>query len=86
VEKDGSFQTVRVKTVAFKSPADNYQVELRTSGGNKTRTTIKKLNRDINDLLFILTECGKKYLIPTKERRVRSSVTLSKKYDQYVIE
>lgn len=78
-------QRVQVKTTKFKTEYKVYQVQLTIKGGNRTGSTIKKLNADKVDLIFILTEEGTRYLIPVSELSNRSMINLGEKYTKYIV-
>lgn len=62
---NGTLEKVQVKTSRKKTKYGNYEVDLRTSGGNKSGTgKTKKLNPEKIDSLFIVTGDGRKYFIP----------------------
>jgi hypothetical protein len=85
VVDDGTLKRVQVKTTGYKSPNNNYVVGLKTCGGNQSFHTTKLFNNELVELLFILTNAGEKYLIPTSELVPKSSIHLSSTYNKYRI-
>lgn len=69
---------VQVKTTRFKAPS------LTTNGGNRSGSgKTKKFNDNSSDLLFVLTEAGECYSIPTSEINSTTIITLCEKYLPY---
>ena len=76
---------VQVKTTRYKR-IDNFIVELRTKGGNKTGSgKTKKIDLNMIDLLFVLTESKEMYLIPSEKIETETVITLGSKYSEYRI-
>jgi len=78
---------VQVKTTKAKNPEDNYRVELRTRGGNKTGTGRTKHWGEVDcDYLFIVTADNEKYLIPKEDTlHIKSEISLGKQKDLYKV-
>ena len=75
---------VQVKTTRFKAPSGNYTASLTTNGGNRSGSgKTKKFNDNSSDLLFVLTEAGECYSIPTSEINSTTIITLCEKYLPY---
>ena len=85
IEIDGILKKVQVKTTYAISPEGNYVVNLRVSGGNKSRTTVKHFNQDFADILFIVTENNVKYFIPIEDIDNRNSINLGRTRDKYIV-
>ena len=86
IDADGALSKVQVKTTYFRNEAGNYKANLRVSGGNRSGTgKVKNFNPFIVDYLFIVTESNEKYFIPARELVNVNSVTLSAKYDKYLV-
>jgi hypothetical protein len=79
----GSLQKVQVKTTTARSAGGVFIVSLRTNGGNQSFHTTKYFDRSASDLLFVLTDDGDVYLIPTAELAVRTSLSLCETYARY---
>lgn len=86
VERDGVLERVQVKTTSYKTPYDNYKVELRVKGGNKSGTG-KTKNFDCSKVesVFIVTQDNEKYYIPTVGLNNCSSITLGEQYKKYKV-
>lgn len=76
----GTLLKVQVKTTSYKDKkSEYYMVALRTKTYNKTKSFV---DSDC-DLLFVLTEEGKMYLIPRDEVKVRNGLTITNYFDKY---
>lgn len=86
VDTGNNLLKVQVKTTSCKSPHGIYQVALRTCGGNRSGSGKCKLFTDnSSDLLFVLTESGECYSIPTSEITTTTSINLGEKYLAYKV-
>lgn len=86
-ELDGGLKKVSIKTTRqLNRPKTNHVVTLKTSGGNKSGHTIKKFDNSTVDYLFVLTSHNKKYLIPSENIKVKTTLSLTKEYDKYLVE
>lgn len=86
VEKNSILERVEVKTSCYKAPSGNYEVVLKTCGGNRSaKDRITYFSANDSDILFILVGDGTKYLIPSKNAN-KSNITLGEKYIKYKIE
>lgn len=81
---DGNLLKIQAKTTRFKSDSGNYIVCLSTSGGNQREYWRKELNSSI-DYIFVVTEEGVCYSIPTYSLDSRNSLTLYDKYEPYKV-
>lgn len=81
----GELQRVQVKTTTYRNARGRFEVALRTNGGNKSRSTSKRFDPSTCELLFVLTDDDRRYLIPTKELRPRTALVLGAAYDRYVV-
>jgi hypothetical protein len=72
---DGTLKKVQVRTSRHQRNGGSYQVEMRTKGGNKTGETVKLFDPTKVDLVFVVTDDGKKFLLPSRECP-KQSVTL----------
>ena len=84
-DTEGNIKKVSVKTTRYLSDAGNYVVSLATDGGNRKEYWSKKLDRDYIDLIFIVTELGDCYSIPTSVLDSNKSLTLYSKYLPYKV-
>lgn len=80
---DGALHRVQVKTTTARSPGGVFIVSLRTNGGNQSFHTTKYLDSAACDLLFVLTDDGDVYVIPSAELTVRTSLSLCDRYARY---
>jgi hypothetical protein len=86
VVDDGTqLQRVQVKTTTCRSRSGHYVVQLVTSGGNQSFHTKKAFDPSTSDLLYVLTDDGERYLIPTAAISARSGLTLGAKVASYRI-
>jgi hypothetical protein len=77
---------VQVKTTTQRQKLGGYQVELRTLGGNQSWSgTVKYFNRHRIDYLFILTDDGRQFFIPSEVVPTRSINVGGKSYLDYEI-
>lgn len=85
IDDSNTLKKVQVKTSKSKSKHGAYIVELRTKGGNKSGQTIKLMNFDDIDLLFVLCENGSTYLIPSDKINGKGIIYVGKtKYNEYL--
>lgn len=82
---DGQLKKVQVKTTQYKSKYGTYNVNIKTCGGNKSNHKIHYFDCKNCDILFILTDSGDVYSIPSDEVKSKSTLTLSKKFDKFKI-
>jgi len=83
VDDGDRLQKVQVKTATGRSPRGAYVVRLVTSGGNRSRSTVKLFDAAASDLLFVLADDGRTYLIPSRDVRATTSIHLEPKYGHY---
>ncbi len=66
VEKDNILQRVQIKTSTIQASSGSFRVTLVTRGGNQSWSGISHyFDKTASELLFILTNNGNQYLIPT---------------------
>lgn len=82
VDTGNNLLKVQVKTTSCKSPHGIYQVALRTCGGTGK---YKLFTDNSSNLLFVLTENGECYSIPTSEITTTTSISLGEKYLTYKV-
>lgn len=85
IEEGVELKKVQVKTTYYKKPSGLYEAALKTSGGNQSSSHIKKLDKEAIDYLFVLTEDGQQYLIPSAEIKGTSAIILGEKYKQFLV-
>jgi hypothetical protein len=85
---DGQVLRVEVKTSAYMSQADRWQVTISTSGGNQSwNGLVKHFERDRCEYLFVLVGDGRRWFIPTGAVDSGSSLLLGgPKYKEFEID
>ena len=77
---------VQVKTTRFCVREGIYQANLKVCGGNRSGTGKTKLfQSSFVDFLFIVTQAGIKYLIPSGEVLATSAIVLGSKWNKYIV-
>ena len=84
VEKENTFYSVQVKATGCKTKYKNYQVALKSCGGTKGLKYKTVIETNV-DLLFIVTAEGEMYLIPKKNIKNYSTITLGTLYEKYKV-
>lgn len=74
---------VQVKTTTYRSPYGVYVVGLATRGGNQSFHTSKPFDAEACDVLYVLTDAGDRYLVPTAAVAARTSLNLGERYARY---
>lgn len=84
VEDSSGLHKVFVRTTTrTHSKGKIFECGLRTQGGNKSQFKIRKFDRDLVDIVFIVCGDGAKYLIPAQTIDCKSSISLGPRYQQY---
>ena len=87
VEFEGRLCGIQVRTTYHRKENGSYQANLRVLGGNRSGTgKVKQFDPELVDFLFIVTEDGQKYLIPSGAIHNRSSIALCNKYAEFRVE
>lgn len=78
-EGDG-LRRVQVKTTRYKTKYGIYSINLSVKGGNRSSigSTIKKF-----DAVFVLTDDGDSYYIPSKDITAKNILNLGNKYSKF---
>jgi len=84
VDKDNIIKKVQVKSTACKTKYGNYQVALKSCGGNRGKT-YKTLIETKIDELFILIEDLSIYILPIEEIKNKSTLNICQKYRKYKV-
>jgi hypothetical protein len=84
VDIDGHFAKVQCKTSTFQE-GGSYRVELRTCGGNKSGSSIKKLSSEEVDLVFVYSFDGRCYEFPARVLSGQSRLTLGPTKQRYKV-
>ncbi|WP_052664418.1 group I intron-associated PD-(D/E)XK endonuclease [Nitriliruptor alkaliphilus] len=83
VDDGERLQRVQVKTTTYRSPYGVFVVSLATRGGNQSFHTAKAFDRSSCELLYVLTDAGDRYLIPTSVIRSANTLSLGRRYDEH---
>lgn len=81
-DKDGELKRVQVKTSAYMRNG-SYEVGVKTCGGNRSGQSVKKLDKNDYDILFVLTSDGSVYEIPADDVESSTCLVLGSKYEKY---
>jgi hypothetical protein len=85
-EKDEKLYKVQIKTTKYKTKYGIYSVGLRTLGGNQSFHTIKHRKIGDYDLLYVLTDENRSYLIPDNAFNCIHSIALNDSMQKYIIQ
>ena len=84
VDKDNNLKRVQVKSTSCITKSGNYQVALKSCGGTKGNTYKRIIDTCIEEV-FILTEKLDMYIIPIKELKNRSTLSICDKYKKFKV-
>ena len=77
IADNGQLHRVEVKSSSYTAPSGNYQVALRTLGGNQSWTgKVKSIDSTKTDIVFILTADFYMYIFTADKLHGRNSVTV----------
>jgi hypothetical protein len=80
----GKLKRVQVKTTTFRSPNGVFTINLSVKGGNRTSVgTVKKFDPSKIDSVFVATESGDLYYIPSRKIAAKHSISLGEKWAAY---
>lgn len=82
VDKDNSIKKVQVKSTSCRTKYGSYQVSLKSCGGTKGKTYKTVIETNIDEL-FILTENMNMYIIPIKQIKNKSTLSICDIYEKY---
>lgn len=82
VDINNNLQKIQVKTTRY-SENNCFKVNLKVCGGNKSSNTIKNFDNNKVDILFVLTEKNDIYIIPSKEIKQKTSISLNDTMSKY---
>jgi hypothetical protein len=86
VDRNDVLERVQVKTTSYKNYYNRYVASLRVNGGNRSGTgKTKKFDALLVDRIFVITEQGTRYDIPTDIVSAMSVLSLGEKYDSYIV-
>ncbi len=83
IDFNDALYRVQVKSSRCKTKYNNYQVNLKTFGGNRSGQTIKKIDSKV-DFVFICIPEGM-YLIPKKMFLNKSTINCGSFLDEYKV-
>lgn len=87
VEIENQLKRVEVKSSTNLTQYNSYTVSLCTNGGNQSWNGNKKtISSDDCDIVFIVTEDNCKYLIPSGQLTGRATITVGRKWTEYLVE
>jgi hypothetical protein len=87
VDVAGNLQRIQVKTSAStNNDGLSWEIALRTTGGNQSFYTAKLFDPTTCDAVFILTEDGRTWLIPSDRIHNTTKITVGKKWAEYEIQ
>lgn len=84
VEIDGKLNKVQCKCTRYQEN-EKYIIALRTSGGNKSGTSVKKISKEDADLLFAYSFDGSWWEFPPSEFVGKSCITLGPTRQKYKV-
>lgn len=82
VDTGVSLSRVQIKYTSTKQPSGFPVVYLHSTSGS-SRKCYRRVNKENCDLLFVTTETGDKWCIPTTEITVTSALTLNSQMEKY---
>jgi hypothetical protein len=83
VDDGARLQRVQVKTTTYRSRYGVFVVSLATRGGNQSFHTSKAFDATSCDQLYVLTDAGERYLIPTSVIRSATTLSLGRRCDEH---
>jgi hypothetical protein len=86
VETAGKLFRVQVTTCSQKQKSGNYKVELRTVSYGGKDYNIKHFDNKSVDYLFVVTDNGEKFLIPSTTFENIHSITLTNAHARFRVE
>jgi hypothetical protein len=82
VDDGGSLHRVQIKTTTYRTSYGVFCVQLATNGGNRSFTT-KPFEPASCDLLYVLTDAGDRFVIPSSVIPAKRSLSLGSKVARY---
>lgn len=80
---DGDLARIQVKTATSRSPYGRFVVHIKTGGGNQSFHTVKPFDPSLSDILYVLTDAGERYVIPSGTVTSLKGVTLGARMQTY---
>jgi hypothetical protein len=84
VEIDNKLCKIQVKMSGQKKENGIFIIDLRSTGGNQSRNTIKHFDKNSCDYVFACTSENETYLIPSEECN-KHSISLGDKYKNFIL-
>ena len=81
---DGKLNRIQIKYTSSTTPHNIYKVELRTTGGNKSRTTHKPFDTNI-EYIFCMTSKEDIFIIPIEYIKNTNAINLGNIYNKFKI-
>jgi hypothetical protein len=81
---NGQLQKIQVKTT-FCMSKGLYQVNLKQCGGSSKTYSTKLFEPKDSDILYVFSESGDQWIIPTNAIDARTALTLGNKWGQYKV-
>lgn len=85
IDKNGILEKVQVKTTKYLHSSGVYETALKTSGGNRSSSTIRNRQEKDYDTLFVLAENGNCWSIPTTEFKAVTNLRMSSKFNKFLL-
>jgi hypothetical protein len=83
VDIDGCLARVQVKTATGRSPYGRFLASLETAGGNQSFHTRKPFDAALVEVVYVLTDDGDRYLIPSAVIEARRTISLGVKWQSF---
>jgi hypothetical protein len=83
VDIEGYFAKVQVKTATGRSKYGRFVVTIQTAGGNQSFHTRKPWDPEASDILYVLTDAGDRYVIPSVRVTAKRMISLGDKWERY---
>lgn len=85
IDKNNKLQRVSIKTTrGTNKSGTHYIVQLRNTGGSSGVSRIRLFDNTSCDILFVLTQCGTMYEIPSDKIEVTGALTLNENWNKYI--
>ena len=85
VDMEGKLQKISVKTSRYQTSNNSYEVKLKNCGGSSGKSISRPFDNKTCDYVFILTGDNKTYLIPAKDIKSKSTISIGNKYTKYEV-
>lgn len=86
VDLNNELKKVQIKTTQHKSlNGNNYMVLLKNTGGSSGNYKTRFFDKNKCDILFVVTNSGDMYEIPTEQINVKNALTLNDNFECFKI-